>query len=317
MVSNSAPIKSAASAVREWIERFLIAHPPRAKSLVMTLVGDAITPHGGQLWLGSLIELLAPFGIGERLVRTSVFRLVDEGWLVARRSGRRSRYGLDPGAASRIERAHQRVYTPSDPSWDGRWTLVLATAAAITTPQRTALRAELLWEGFGTIAPAIYCHPRAPATIVGELIHRLGLGTTVIGCIATDASPVAGRPLRDLVGQGWQLDAIAAQYQQFTTRFSALPTLLAIPGSTDPAQAFVLRTLAIHEFRRVQLHDPQLPLALLPSTWPGQIAYDLCRRIYRATHTAAQAHVLATLRREDPGAPAAAAFFYQRFGALT
>ena len=73
-----------------WIAHFLATDPPRSKSLVMTIFGDAIAPHGGRLWLGSLIELVAPLGVTDRLVRTSVFRLVQEGWLVANREGRRS-----------------------------------------------------------------------------------------------------------------------------------------------------------------------------------------------------------------------------------
>src|SRR4051812_47904595 len=94
----------------EWIARFLASDPPRSKSLVMTIFGDAIAPHGKGVWLGSLIELLAPLGVTDRLLRTSVFRLVAEGWLVASREGRRSRYTLEPRALARFERAYRRIY---------------------------------------------------------------------------------------------------------------------------------------------------------------------------------------------------------------
>lgn len=76
--------------------------PPRSKSVVMTVFGDSIAPHGGAVWLGSLIELLAPFGISDRLVRTSIFRLADEGWLEARRDGRSSLYTLTDSGLRRI-----------------------------------------------------------------------------------------------------------------------------------------------------------------------------------------------------------------------
>jgi phenylacetic acid degradation operon negative regulatory protein len=52
------------------------SRPPPARSLLVTVFGDSVAPHGGRAWLGSLIGLLAPFGISERLVRTSVYRLV-------------------------------------------------------------------------------------------------------------------------------------------------------------------------------------------------------------------------------------------------
>ena len=100
------------STATQWIKQFLQQDPPRAKSVVMTVFGDAITPHGGAVWLGSLIALLAPLGISERLVRTSVFRLADEGWLEATRSGRRSQYRLTAQGQQRFNRAHQRLCAP-------------------------------------------------------------------------------------------------------------------------------------------------------------------------------------------------------------
>src|SRR5262249_32498037 len=46
--------------VARWIGRALATAPPRAKSLVVTVWGDAIAPHGGSVWLAGLIRLLAP-----------------------------------------------------------------------------------------------------------------------------------------------------------------------------------------------------------------------------------------------------------------
>ena len=79
-------------AVARWIARALAAGAAaRAKSLIVTVWGDALAPHGGAVWLSGLIRLMAPFGINERLVRTSVFRLARDGWLASRQAGRRSR----------------------------------------------------------------------------------------------------------------------------------------------------------------------------------------------------------------------------------
>ena len=75
-------------AIDKWIAGFLKQQPPRAKSIVMTVFGDAIAPRGGAVWLGSLIALMDALKINDRLVRTSVFRLTEESWLHANRSGR-------------------------------------------------------------------------------------------------------------------------------------------------------------------------------------------------------------------------------------
>jgi DNA-binding transcriptional regulator PaaX len=58
--------------------------PVRANSLIITVYGDMIAPHGGSVWLGSFINLVKPLGINDRLVRTSVFRLSKDGWLESR-----------------------------------------------------------------------------------------------------------------------------------------------------------------------------------------------------------------------------------------
>jgi phenylacetic acid degradation operon negative regulatory protein len=304
-------------ALKKWITQYMSENPPRAKSVVMTLFGDVITPHGGKVWLGSLIELLAPFGINDRLARTSVFRLAEEGWLDAQREGRRSLYALNPGAAPRFERAYQRIYTPAaHREWNGKWTLLFATSGAITAEQRAGLRKELSWQGFGMIAPSVFGHPRADVEMLEEILVRVGVKGNVFVCNSTDSSVIGARPLSDLIEQCWELGQVIADYERLIGYFAGIPRMLNAKSELDPEQAFVIRTLLIHEYRRVQLHDAQLPLELLPRNWPGKTAYELCRDVYRITCESAEQHVLETLRKEDGDAVEAAPYFYQRFGGL-
>src|SRR5207344_2063190 len=88
--SHAPPLRAPAPDphIRRWIARRIARVPPRAPSLIVTVWGDAIAPHGGAVVLPGLIRLLDPFGINERLVRTSVFRLARQGWLEARPMGR-------------------------------------------------------------------------------------------------------------------------------------------------------------------------------------------------------------------------------------
>src|SRR2546429_10023135 len=80
--------------VRALLRNFRAQRPLRGGSLLITVFGDSIAPRGGAVTLGSLIRLAAPFGLTERLVRTSVARLGPEGWLAGERSVRRSEYRL-------------------------------------------------------------------------------------------------------------------------------------------------------------------------------------------------------------------------------
>lgn len=282
----------------------------------MTVFGDSIAPHGGGVWLGSLIELLMPFGISDRLVRTSVFRLADEGWLEAKREGRRSLYSLTAAGLRRFERAYRRIYAPPDSHWEGIWTLLFAPPGSIDSIERGSLRKELQWEGFSMIAPGVFAHPSSNVEVLEEILGRAEVSGKLFVCQATEMEQVSTRPLRDLVAHSWELAPVMDGYQQFIAQFGSLMKLLGNRKTTEPEQSFVIRTLLMHAFRRVQLHDPLLPPELLPADWPGAAAYDLCRRIYLLTYADAEQYLIDTLKREDENVPKAARSFYQRFGGL-
>lgn len=299
-----------------WIADFLAQDPPRHKSLVMTLCGDAIAPHGGAFWLGSMIELLGPLGVSDRLVRTSVFRLVQEGWLVASREGRRSRYALEPKALPRFERANRRIYSAPGLDWDGRWTFVLAPNGSIDGDLRALLRKELEWEGFAMLATGVMAHPAPDRDTLREILARTDAQGKVFVCDAAELPGVGARPLPELVGDAWALSGIVLGYRGFIDRFTPLLAQLEDGAAPAAGDAFAIRTLLIHAYRRVQLHDPMLPVALLPEPWPGSSAYELAKRIYRLTHARAEEHVTAMLRKEDESTPEADSGFHDRFGGL-
>ena len=299
------------------MQALIASDPPRSKSVVMTVFGDSITPRGGAIWLGSLIALLMPFGISDRLVRTSVFRLAEEGWLEATREGRRSLYTLTAPGLRRFERAYKRIYAPTSLHWDGSWTLLLTAPEIISAGQRAGLRKELLWEGFGMIAPGVFGHPGGKTPALEEILARVGVAGKVFVCVASESNQVSTRPLSDLVQHCWELDKVVDGYRHFIDCFKPLLKLLKTKSALDAQQAFAIRTLLIHAFRRVQLHDPQLPLELLPVAWPGTIAYELCHEIYQLTYRQAEQYILAALQQEDENVPEAASYFYERFGGLS
>ncbi len=79
---------------RRITSRFRRQSPSRTPSLLITLFGDVVEAHGGEISLGSLIRLAIPLGANERLVRTSVYRLAQDDWVSGTRQGRRSYYRL-------------------------------------------------------------------------------------------------------------------------------------------------------------------------------------------------------------------------------
>jgi phenylacetic acid degradation operon negative regulatory protein len=302
--------------VRRWIARELAAAEPRGPSLVITVWGDAIAPHGGAVMLPGLIRLLAPLGMNERRVRTSIFRLAREGWIKSTPVGRRSLYRLSADGARRFERAYRRIYVPRDDRWDETWEIVVA--AGIAPSRQRALREELRWEAFGHLAPGIYARPADSRAPTPRLSKGVADERGILSFRARDDERMFAHSLASAVPRAWELAAVATDYRRFLQRFGSVIDRFrnVAAGRHAPEQSFVVRTLLIHEYRRVLLRDPQLPAALLPLDWPGAAAYALCRDFYRLTHRAAERHLMATLEGAGGSLPPAHPAFYSRFGGL-
>lgn len=308
--------QSAANGNEEMLRDLLEHSQLRAKSLIVSIYGDAIAPHGGTVWLGSLIDLVRPFGLNERLVRTAVLRLSRDDWLASQQIGRRSYYSLTESGRRRFEDAYRRIYALSHDPWDGAWTLVLSGAGDLAGEARTRLQRELSWQGFGALAPGLLAHPAADAEALRHVLQDCDPDDQAVIMSARTEDLPGAQKLSRLVASCWDLAQVAADYQEFLDRFRPVWRALESAAALDPAFCFAIRTLLIHEYRRVLLRDPQLPEELLPADWAGAAARGLCRNLYRRTVGPAERHLLAVLRTADGPLPEAAAYFYARFGGL-
>lgn len=283
----------------------MLAPPPRARSLIATIWGDILAPHGGEVWLSTLIRLLAPFGCNERLVRTSVFRLARDRWLSSAPSGRRTRYRLTASGAQRFAQAFRRVYSPPARDWDGRWEVVLVPDG-LGPAARRSLRADLAWQGFARLASGVHARPwrdDAPGGGIPAEWRDPHRRLTVFE--GRDVPGADARTLADQVDAAFDLGTLAGEYRRFLARFGGVAAAFAPAAPHDPEQGFVVRTLLVHEYRRVRLRDPQLPLALLPPDWPGAAAYSMCRDLYRRVQPLADSHLASALAADgDPLLPA-------------
>ncbi len=297
-----------AAAAERLVTHFRRQRPLRAGSLIVTVFGDALAPRGGAISLASLIPLAGAFGLTERLVRTAAARLAAEDWLATRRSGRLSEYRLSPVGRQRFTEATRRIYAGPVADWNGRWTLVLMPG--MDPPRRRRLRDVLAWEGFGEIEPGLLAHPTITPLEARRLLdtHRLH---TVAVILEARASERAAE--RRLLQRGWDLVDLAARYRRFIARFAPVSAALA-RRAPEPAAAFLVRTLLIHEYRKIHLRDPLLPHPLLPRSWPGTAAYELSRALYARVLPASETHLARVAARLDGPLPPPDAALFQRFG---
>ncbi|HEX4267936.1 MAG TPA: phenylacetic acid degradation operon negative regulatory protein PaaX [Steroidobacteraceae bacterium] len=295
--------------VEALLRRFHAQRPLRGGSLLLTIFGDAIAPRGGAVTLGSLIELAQPFGLAERLVRTSVARVAAAGWLAATRHGRRSEYRLTESGRKLFAEATRRIYGVNPSSWDGQWTLAVLPPAG--GHSRGNIREELRWLGFGQLSPGVYAHPACTLEEARGWLATLGCASRCWLFRSTTEGLAADHRL---AAEGWNLAEIGRRYRRFRDTFAPVEAALRGSDALAPQAAFLVRTLLIHEYRKIHLQDPLLPPALLPKEWVGTEAYELTATLYAAVFGAAERFLSETGRTIAGTLPTAGAEVHTRFG---
>jgi phenylacetic acid degradation operon negative regulatory protein len=298
-------------AVAELVARFRRQRPLRGGSLLVTIFGDSIMPRGGAVTLGSLISLAAPFGLSERLVRTAAARLAKDRWLVGRRAGKLSEYRLSNDGRERFAEATKRIYSEPAGLWSGRWTVVILLP--MRAAERKELKEELIWRGFGELSTTVFAHPELDS---GSLRLPGGPPGLVSKAIVFDANLAEHEAPQRLVSMGWDLEDLALRYQGFVRRFERVRAALSGRRSPDDRSCFIVRTLLIHEYRRLHLRDPLLPARLLRADWPGAQAAALCRDIYARVFAASEMHLSHVAAQLDGPLPPPESSVMQRFGGI-
>ena len=299
--------------VDELVESFSNQQPKRTGSLLISVFGDAIAPHGGSVWLGSLVKALEPFGVNDRLVRTSVFRLTKDGWLRSEQIGRRSFYSLTEKGQKQIHAASRQIYREPRRSWDGNWSLV--ELSGIETSERDKARKRLQWLGFAAFSNNLMAHPAPDKSAVMDELQKIS-GYQQILFMQASVDDTRQDYLRELVQKAWVLNELDERYAQFLEKFSPVYHATRGTGNLDSKRAFQLRTLLIHEYRKILLRDPFLPHALLPGNWNGVAAYQLCRNLYILVAGPVARFLQENWESADGAFPPAEPGFFQRFDGI-
>lgn len=300
------------NACNKLVDEFRSRPTLRAGSLITTVFGDAVAPRGGTVWLGSLINAMGDFGISERLVRTSVFRLAKDGWLQSEQIGRRSYYSLTAKGREQFEQATRRIYGEPVNHWDGEWCLLLLSGLDTATKDR--VRRECGWLGFGPMSANVLAHPAPEPVDLDSTVRRLGVQETLV--VMRGQTVRGDGAMRELTRACWNLDEIDARYAEFVRRFRPVYKALSGKQAVTNKSAFLIRTLLIQEYRKVLLRDPWLPAELLPAGWHGAAAYQLCRNLYRGVHARADAYLDVAMETADGPLPPPSRSYMGRFGGL-
>ncbi|HEY1654624.1 MAG TPA: PaaX family transcriptional regulator C-terminal domain-containing protein [Candidatus Tumulicola sp.] len=262
----------------------------RPNSFIFTLFGDLAHRDAGDpsLWIGSLVRVMAPFGISEAAVRQAVSRMSRQGWLAARRRGNRAFYAVTERGRRRIAELTPRIYGPII-DWDGRWRLLTYSVGENVRGGRDRLRKELSLLGWAPLAAATWI---SPADSLDAVREALGSNPSTVAVHAFAGFYCGPLSDRELVARCWDLAAIAAAYGAFLDRYE--PRFAAERrAGLDDREAFVERLWLLHDYRKLAYADPGLPSELVPAHWPGTRAAALFRSYYAALDRKAHRYFVA------------------------
>ncbi len=285
------------TAVEKLVIGFTSRKPMRSTSLIVTVFGDVISCHGGVIWLGSLVKAMSLMGINDRLVRTSVFRLVKEDWLCAERVGRRSYYRFTAYGENEYQRAASRIYGEPKNPWNGRWQLLLVRDIEELII-REKVRRSLQWQGFRSISPGVFAKPESGGISVMQALEEFGVKDQVIPMEASTFEGTSKNLLSSIVAEHWHLKDVADRYKVFLRRFEAVNSLLNNGDTFSMSEAFVVRVLLIHDLRRAILQDIRLPDEILPVDWPGRVAEKLAANIYQKVRRESVGYIRSELEND-------------------
>ena len=266
-----------------------------ARSLIITLLGEFVAPHGGRCWTQSLVAVMDELGVREKATRQAVARLHQRGWLSKERVGRKTRWELTDSTRTILTTGAERIYGfgRADREWDGGWLVLLARVPERERHVRHRMTTGLNWAGFGSIGQGVWLSPWT--TDEPEAVRLLGdLGVEATSFRAELGSLGVGS---DLVAQAWDLPGLRSSYERF------MHDLASLAQPADGRAAAGQLALATHWWRRFPFADPDLPRELLPRDWPGPAAAKRYATVRAALGPWAAAWWTELDASEGPGAP--------------
>jgi phenylacetic acid degradation operon negative regulatory protein len=244
-----------------------------AKALLLTILGECTNRHGGGIWTSTAVEALGLLDINERNARQAVARLAEQGLLEAERHGRRTRWNLSATAVQLLATGTERIYGfgSTEREWEGQWLVVLASVPEEQRAKRHQLRSQLEFIGLGFVAPGVAVSPHiVREDAVNAVLEDVDLDDSAVVFVARTGSFVSDT---ELIRRAWDLDALGQRYMDFTNDFDSRQP------RTDEARFISLMEM-VHDWRRFPFGDPEIPIELLPASWPGHEA----KRLFDARH---------------------------------
>lgn len=214
----------------------------RVWSVIITIFGDVVVPRGGRVSASALAAISEPLGIKPEALRVALHRLVKDGWIIREKSGRNSFYVLSDRGRAEFLPATKRIYA-AQPQKSGPWQIAILPP----NPDR-GLIVELRQAGFARLTESVFLRESQSVSVPEKVV--------LVVCDQFENFPIWAKSVL-------APDDLLQDYSKFENAISC-----ELAGF-DPAHATAIRVLLIHQWRRLLLRHPDVPVELLPDTWRG------------------------------------------------
>jgi phenylacetic acid degradation operon negative regulatory protein len=268
----------------------------KPQRLLVTLLGDHWRGKAEHIPSTALLRLLGEFGVSVQGARSALSRLVRRGLLARSRRGRRTFYGLTARGLELLDEGAKRIFSfgVEQPRWDGTWSVVAFSVAEADRHRRHLLRTRLRWLTFAPLYPGLWISPHQHLEEAAKVLAELGIENVTL---FKGSVPSWGSRPGDLLA-AWNLESLRESYVDFIRRFRPVRARLRA-RKLSPAQALVMRTRLMDDWRRFPREDPDLPDDFLPANWPRREARALFDELFRRLAPAAERRVAAIVKEES------------------
>ncbi|MEM7068465.1 MAG: PaaX family transcriptional regulator C-terminal domain-containing protein [Pseudomonadota bacterium] len=289
--------------VAELVDQLHNSGKLRVWSIIVTIFGDCIIPRGGVISLSSLQEVLGLLGVENNAVRTAMSRLAADGWIKREKVGRQSYCSLTNRGRELAASASERIYASSSEEWDGSFEVILRDEQSHKT--RAAFRREMRQSGFGSPIADIYIRPK----------HADASRIETDDVLATmDARNLVSGSMREFVCLSWPLAELNVAYSFLLEKYEPLLDWVNNGTVLSREHCLTIRTLLIHDWRKLVLQDVDLPAEYKPDDWVGDEARHMVAHLYGAILSGSEQYLDDCMATPQEHLPAPETDLSKRFG---
>lgn len=264
------------------------------QEFVITILGSYLRPRNRRFWSGGLVQLLGEFGFSAGAARIALIRLVNRDLLERTRVGRLAFYTLTTRSRKLLKEGDKRIFSlDSGPLSADSWTVVWHAIPEDQRLKRDRLSRRLRFLGFGALQDGTWVSPHNRESEAVEVIEDLEVQRF---CGVLIGTPAAALDFRAFASRMWPLGELSLRYREFLDEFRPY----ARPQTMGDAEAFQVRTRAVHAFRQFAAIDPQLPDDYMEAPQFREEAIDIFNTIYERLEEAANRHFDAATRGPEP-----------------